>query len=685
LTSSPRPAAPDPAFAKVWETIASDETVRLPALSTRVPKGLPASAPEWNALKTLPIIAVGSSSAHTELELGEVIGRGGMGVVRAATQVALARPVAVKTVRADQLSLETQRELLREARLTGVLQHPNIVPVYDLGVDCDGSPVLVMKRIEGTVWSEQLYGHRTPGATCLDGDELERQLDVLMQVCNAMSFAHSQGVVHRDLKPDNVMVGHFGEVYVVDWGVALHLNEAQRLAGGEFRGVAGTPAYMAPEMISGTLDGLDERTDVYLLGGLLHTILTGLARHRGEDVFAVMYLAFQSQPATYDASVPTELAELCNRTCHRDPRQRPQTARAFREALADFLRHRSSIQLAHEAASREETLAQVIDGLGPMGDPLLDEKTNVSLAAEVAGLVYNLFGECRFGYQQALRTWPQNGLAEAGLESVLGRMARYEIHHGELRAASLLVGDMRHPPADLLRELENLAQRLKQHEAQFVQLKKLQHEMDFKVGGKLRSEFVVAIGVVWALLPAGFGVLDLMGLYQPNYTGYLLSIVFLAAFVGAGVWIGRRVLLQNRANRSFVQLLATGVFVLAAHRSMAWWQQVPLPQALADDLLILFLILAALAATINARMLWGALIYFTAAMLAVQFPSWAYILMGAANFLALAQVASVWRPSTQEEAKAQADAQAQVAQKRALIEAAGAATRHRPRPPTPRT
>ena len=186
MTSSPRPAAPDPAFAKVWETIASDETVRLPALATRMPLSLPVSAPEWNALKTLPIIAVGSSSAHTELELGEEIGRGGMGVVRAATQVALARPVAVKTVRADQLSVETQRELLREARLTGVLQHPNIVPVYDLGVDRDGSPVLVMKRIEGTVWSGQLYGHRTPGATCLDGDELERQLDVLMQVCNAM-------------------------------------------------------------------------------------------------------------------------------------------------------------------------------------------------------------------------------------------------------------------------------------------------------------------------------------------------------------------------------------------------------------------------------------------------------------------------------------------------------------------
>jgi len=207
------------------------------------------------------------------LRPGALLGAGGMGMVRAALQESLGREVAVKALRSEGATPHKMLRLLREAWVTGALEHPNIIPVHALHLDESGAPQVVLKKIEGRPWSDFLAEPELlPG----DGDPLGWHLGVLRSVCNALAFAHSRGIVHRDVKPENVMVGAFGEVYLADWGIALAFDESAsprvpRARENEM--LAGTPCYMAPEMARGA--PADPRTDVYLLGATLFEVLAG--------------------------------------------------------------------------------------------------------------------------------------------------------------------------------------------------------------------------------------------------------------------------------------------------------------------------------------------------------------------------------------------------------------------------
>ena len=165
--------------------------------------------------------------------------------------------------------------------------------------------MLVMKRVEGVSWRALADPDADEAARSLRpdaGDPLELHLDVAMSACNALHYAHARGVVHRDVKLDNVMIGRFGEVYVVDWGIAIKPGDrAQRRHGG----TVGTPAYMAPELVIGDLAAMDARTDVYLLGATLHHALVGATRHTGANLHAVLFAAHESARCSeYDARVP---------------------------------------------------------------------------------------------------------------------------------------------------------------------------------------------------------------------------------------------------------------------------------------------------------------------------------------------------------------------------------------------
>lgn len=229
----------------------------------------------------------------------EQIGRGGMGTVHRARQDSLERDVAVKVVDASDGSIGNLERFAREARVLALLDHPNIVPVYDYGTDSNGRRAYTMKLVRGRTLQAILN-------SLSSGEEktsLQRLLLVFRKVCDAVGFAHSRGIIHRDLKPDNIMVGEFGEVLVMDWGLAAGLSAAPserltasstaRLArsqmvrppvslrSGSIRDssltvegeVLGTPQYMSPEQATGTVN-IDARTDVYALGGILYAILT---------------------------------------------------------------------------------------------------------------------------------------------------------------------------------------------------------------------------------------------------------------------------------------------------------------------------------------------------------------------------------------------------------------------------
>jgi serine/threonine protein kinase len=221
------------------------------------------------------------------------IARGGMGVILRATDTALGREVAVKVLH-ERFVPDTAaaRRFDDEARIAAQLQHPAIPPIHDLGTLPDGRPFLVMKRIKGHTLDVLLAARPDP---CHDQG---RFVAVFEQICQALAYAHAHRVIHRDLKPSNVMVGAFGEVQVMDWGLAkvlasrdgprpeadpnettgatevrsLRDNDASATQTGS---VLGTPAYMAPEQARGQIDRLDERTDVFGLGAILCEVLTG--------------------------------------------------------------------------------------------------------------------------------------------------------------------------------------------------------------------------------------------------------------------------------------------------------------------------------------------------------------------------------------------------------------------------
>ena len=207
------------------------------------------------------------------------IARGGMGIIYRGHDPELGRDLAIKVLKPEWVDQpDVVAMFLEEARICGRLQHPGIVPIHEVGTMIDGSPFIAMKLVEGRTFARVL-AERGRSA-----HELQRVLRIFDGVCQTLAYAHSRGVVHRDLKPSNIMVGPFGEVQVMDWGLACQAAGEGGRGGGESAAgsVMGTPAYMAPEQARGSA-APDVRVDVFALGAILCEILTGSPPFRGGD------------------------------------------------------------------------------------------------------------------------------------------------------------------------------------------------------------------------------------------------------------------------------------------------------------------------------------------------------------------------------------------------------------------
>ena len=220
------------------------------------------------------------------------IGRGGMGVVHQARDLRIVRNVAMKVIKtSSQFSRENVLRFVDEAQLTGQLQHPNIIPVYELGLDEFGEVFYTMKYVKGTTLDQVLRRIREREEDAIKKYPLATLLTVFQKICDGVAYAHSMGVVHRDLKPDNVMIGEYGEVLVMDWGLGKkmaggmhdeHLGDTvPQMPPSDLRGfetlnglIVGTPPYISPEAARGDLDQIDSRSDIHVLGSILYAILT---------------------------------------------------------------------------------------------------------------------------------------------------------------------------------------------------------------------------------------------------------------------------------------------------------------------------------------------------------------------------------------------------------------------------
>jgi serine/threonine protein kinase len=236
------------------------------------------------------------------------VARGGMGVILQARDLRIRRNVAMKVMKTGaQFSKESVLRFIDEAQLTGQLEHPNIVPVYELGIDEHGEAFYAMKFVKGITLDEVLRGLRDGSPLMLSKYPLGALITVFQKICDAVAYAHSRGVIHRDLKPENVMIGDYGEVLVMDWGLAKQISQTENSepaqwpavlspsTSDELRGfetlhgvVVGTPPYISPEQARGELDQIDQRSDVFVLGAILYAILTLRAPVAGDTVEEVL-------------------------------------------------------------------------------------------------------------------------------------------------------------------------------------------------------------------------------------------------------------------------------------------------------------------------------------------------------------------------------------------------------------
>ncbi len=295
------------------------------------------------------------SETYVRYEKKAMLGEGGMGEVHLCRDRRIGREVAMKVVRAESTRNDLQRRFLREARVQGQLEHPAIVPVYDLGRDDDGAAFFTMKRVRGLTFEHVLDALVAKDPAALAKYTRHKLLTAFGSACLAIDFAHARGVIHRDLKPANVMVGDFGEVYVLDWGLAKLAGEPdpevkERIkveATGELRvGMTdsntfmGTPGYMSPEQILG--EPQDALTDVYSLGTILFELLTLEAAHGAASSSNALYATIAgingSPRARFpELDIPPELDAICLRATARNPKERFPTARALHEAIERFL------------------------------------------------------------------------------------------------------------------------------------------------------------------------------------------------------------------------------------------------------------------------------------------------------------------------------------------------------------
>jgi serine/threonine-protein kinase len=344
----------------------------------------PALAGDSLIIDIAPLGAEWAPEASGEQRLvdrGE-IARGGMARIHRVFDRHVLRQVALKRVEPEHVrnAHDAAQLLLEEAQITGQLDHPHIVPVYDLIAAADGAPMFTMKLVRGQTLAELIKASAGPGHT---PTELRRILDVFLKVCDAVAFAHSRGVIHRDLKPENVMIGSHNQVYVMDWGCALLVQRAgaDGIGGGEPRvtlppgtsrrgapdTVLGTAAYMAPEQASGRVAEIDQRTDVYALGGILYQVMTRRPPHYGRTVLEAIHQAQRGEVTPPELlcpehELPRGLAPIAMKALAREPKERYASVQELRDAVEGF------VSGAGRFMSRRFAVGEVLVREGEPGD-----------------------------------------------------------------------------------------------------------------------------------------------------------------------------------------------------------------------------------------------------------------------------------------------------------------------------
>ncbi|WP_438007166.1 bifunctional serine/threonine-protein kinase/formylglycine-generating enzyme family protein [Sorangium sp. So ce321] len=303
-----------------------------------------------------------------------LIGRGGMGEVRRVRDRVMGRVLAMKLLQLEgRDDAEARSRFLDEARVTACLQHPGIVPVHDCGMLPTGQLWFTMKEVRGRTLSALIRALHADKEAGPPPEALRRGLDVFVRICEAVAYAHGQGVLHRDLKPENVMIGEFGEVLVMDWGIARAsaggaLADSLEDSGHRTHAglILGTPVYMSPEQARGEVDQVGPASDVYALGAVLYELLCGEPPYRG-TALAVVAQVVQRPPEQLALrccdQLPRDLIAICDRAMARAPSARFASAEVLAEEIRGFLDGARRRERARALVEEARALAPQIEGL----------------------------------------------------------------------------------------------------------------------------------------------------------------------------------------------------------------------------------------------------------------------------------------------------------------------------------
>ena len=318
------------------------------------------------------LLGLGYSPPPDRYRIGKEIARGGVGKVLRVRDRQLIRSQVIKLL--NQGTAAEQKVVLnfiREAQITAQLEHPNIVPVHDLGLLETGEVYFTMKRIRGQTLKEVLRSIRQGDADIARAFPRVRLLQILKSVCQAIAFAHSRGVLHRDLKPSNVMIGDFGEVLVLDWGIAKIFEGPEvtqpirvRVGDGIKRSsVVGTPSYMSPEQANGKTQRVKVTSDIYSLGAILYEILTYRPPFRGKDARRLLEQAIYEDPVPPRVfrptlNIPIALEEIAMKCLSKDPDERYQTVQDLIDAVDHYLLRLEELDRRFRVAQKQYHRAQ---------------------------------------------------------------------------------------------------------------------------------------------------------------------------------------------------------------------------------------------------------------------------------------------------------------------------------------